>query len=370
MRAAVSWAMCAIALCGCASEIQTNEPCADGAEVFQGRCVDPTRRYEPTERIDTGNVVAPGGMPSALELPEPPKSGFRLVVPPQNLAPGDELSRCFAWPYPSIQNKYVYAARIYSTGGLHHSNMYGVTLHATLGASPYPDCNPGQSDILGKLDQLLAGNIPDVLFANSTQILDGEGIVFAPGMAFQLHTDGREVATSIHFLNPTAEPVLVEVVYDFFTMPADQVTNELVPYYFDNYAFQVPAGTTQDVATTCQLFGGNLVSMMPHTHKRTQAFTVDLLADDGSEQRIFEAGDYDLESDIRVFSEPIDLSAFSHVRHTCTIQNDLDVPIDYGIGDNEMCTLFGYMFPPQAQAIGVVLSGGSTCASLHLGASR
>jgi hypothetical protein len=365
MRAAVSWALCAVALGGCGGAAE--EPCADGAEMFAGRCVDPTRRYEPADRIDFDNVSAPGGMPSTLKLPEAPKSGFRLVVPPQTLAPGAELSRCIAWPYPSFENKYVYAARIYSSGGLHHSNMYGVALNQT--PSPYPDCNPGQSDVLGKVDQLLAGNIPDVLFANSTQIEGGEGIAFPPGMAFQVHTDGREVATSIHFLNPSTEPIVVEVVYDFFTMPFEQLTTELVPYYFDNYAFQVPAGATQDVATTCQLYGGSLVSMMPHTHKRTQAFAVDLLADDGTEQRVYDGGEFDLESDIRVFSEPIDLTAFSQIRHTCTINNDLDVPISYGNGDMEMCTLFGYMFPPEAQALGVVLSG-STCSSLNLGASR
>ena len=123
------------------------------------------------------------------------------------------------------------------------------------------------------------------------------------------------------------------------------------------------------MATTCELFGGNLVSMMPHTHKRTREFAVDLLTSDGSERRVYEAREYDLESDIRVFSEPIDLAPYSHVRHTCTIQNDLGVPINYGIGDNEMCTLFGYMFPPEAQMLGVVASG-TSCVALHLGANR
>jgi hypothetical protein len=364
MRAAF-WVAGCVLLCACSGETSgANAACAP-----TGECVDPTRRYEPAERIDFDNVVAPGGMATILDLPEPPKSGFRLIVPPRQLEPGAEVSTCVAWPYPQIRHKHVYAARIYSTGGLHHSNMYGISLHPTLGPSPYPRCNPGQTDIVGRVGELLAGNIPDVLFANSTQIVEGEGIVFAPGMAFALHTDGREIATSIHFLNTNPEPTTVEVVYDFFTMPEDEVTTELVPYYFDNYAFQVPPDTEQDVATTCSIYGGNLVSLMPHTHRRTKAFVVDLLQDDAAEQRIYEGVGFDLESDIRVFSEPIDLSGYSQIRHTCTIDNDLGVPIEYGIGDNEMCTLFGYLFPPEAQPIGITLTGES-CTSLHLGASR
>ena len=39
-----------------------------------------------------------GAMPTQLDLPDPPKSGFRLIVPPRNLASGAEESYCVAWP--------------------------------------------------------------------------------------------------------------------------------------------------------------------------------------------------------------------------------------------------------------------------------
>ena len=286
--------------------------CKAGEEFFQGRCVDPTHRYEPKARIDFDNVVSYGEMPRSSCLPDPPKSGFRLVVEPQVLGPGEERSTCIAWGYPELVHRHVYAARLYVNTGLHHSNMFGMPLHPTLGASPYPGCNPQQADLFAHQNEILNGTIPDVLFANSTQVVGGEVLLFAPGMGFKLTTDGREVATTIHFLNPSTTEQRIEVVYDFFTMPADQVVNDLVPYYFDNFSFQVPPSSTQDVSLTCgPLAGGNLVSLMPHTHKRARAFTVDLIAEDGSEKRIYEGGDYDLESDIVVFAKPIAWTARS-----------------------------------------------------------
>src|SRR5690349_4823292 len=48
-----------------------------------GECIDPLRRFEPAERVDFDNVVRYGDAVLTLDLPEPPKSGFRLVVAPR-----------------------------------------------------------------------------------------------------------------------------------------------------------------------------------------------------------------------------------------------------------------------------------------------
>src|SRR6185503_13333845 len=185
---------------------------------------DAIGRYEPATRIDFDNVVSYGDAP-ALDLPEPPKSGFRLVVPPMDLEPGEELEDCRAWAYPSIKHKNVYAARLYTSGSLHHSNMYGTAIPAS-GPSLYPACSQAQIDAFSVPD---LENIIYVLFANSTQIESGEQIVFEPGMAFKLTTEGREVTTNIHWLNPTSRRIRSEVVYDFYTMPDELVEIELVP---------------------------------------------------------------------------------------------------------------------------------------------
>ncbi len=345
--------------------------CPSGQDSIDGRCVESWRRYEPLARVDLNNVVVYGEMPTQLSLPDPPKSGFRLIVPPQDMGPGEEKSMCIAWAYPKLRNQHVYSARLYTTGGLHHSNMFGMVQHPTLGPSPYPACNQGQSDLFAHAGEIAQGIIPDVLFANSTQVIGGEQLVFAPGMGFKITTDGREVATSIHFLNPSSERKRVEIVYDFYTMPLDKVEKDLVPYYYDNFSFEIAANTTADITTTCNLFGaGNIVSLMPHTHQRAKEFTVDLLMNDGSEKRIYTGGTFDLESDIEVFDQPIDLANARQIRHTCTVQNELGAPIRYGNGTNEMCTLFGYLYPPSAQSLGIVQEGSSNCTAMNIGAGR
>jgi hypothetical protein len=361
-------ALCSLAACS-GKEEAGPVACGAGEELSEGACIEALRRYEPKERIDVDNVRAYGGLPTNLELPEPPKSGFRLVVPPRTLTPSEEVQGCSAWGYPNIRHKNIYAARVYTSGALHHSNMYGVPLAAS-GPSPYPDCTAGQADIFSQVPNFLTGNIMDVLFANSTQIEGGEQIVFRKGMAFPITTEGREVATTIHWLNVTSREVTSEVVYDFFTMPEDQMTETLVPFVFENQAFSIPPQTTGKIETTCDLVQhGNIVSIMPHTHKRVTSFEVDLLKADGSPVRIFEDTAFDTASDITVFDEPISLEGFTQIHHACTVNNDLSSPIVWGVGQNEMCTLFGYLYPPGAQMLGYVGSP-DNCLALDLGTAR
>src|SRR5690606_30729577 len=124
---------------------------------------------------------------------------------------------------------------------------------ADSGPSAYPECADGQSDIFNQVQNWQEGDITDVLFANSTQVAGGETIAFPGGMAFTIVTEAREIATSIHWLNTSSQEVVAEVVYDFFTMPDDQMTEVLVPFVFDNQAFTVPPRTTTDVTATCEL---------------------------------------------------------------------------------------------------------------------
>ena len=341
--------------------------CSDGEELLDGRCVDPLRRYEPEEQLDVDNVMVFSDMPQTLELPPPPKSGFRLVVPPRELGPGEEISSCHSWPIPKVKHQFVYAARIYTTPGLHHSNMLGVPKHSS-GNSPYPECAPGQGDIGSHVQSALTGNPPEVVFANSTQIAGGESIIFPPGMGYRLNFE-HEIATSIHWLNPSAESTTVETVYDFFTMPDEMLEEELVPFYFDNFSFEIPAQSTGDIVTECPLFGGNMVTMMVHTHERAFEVTTELLDGSGAATEVYRLGDFSNETDIHMFDEPLSLEGSQSVRYTCKVNNELTKTIDYGIGTDEMCTLFGYMYPPSAQVLGMERDG-SGCIGAHIGAIR
>ena len=349
---------------GCGSE-EDLLLCGGGTVLFRDACIDPVRRYEPAAQLDLDNVVAYGEPLQDLELPPPPKSGFRIVAPPRTLQPGEEVSFCLSWPIPEVTHKIVHGGRLYTTSGLHHSNMVAKPVVPELGPNPYPKCHPGAGDPFSNI----GAGIPDVLFANSTQVVGEETIKFPEGMGYVLDTT-REISTSIHYLNTQTEPQRIELAYDFFTMPADELTQEVAPFVVQIEEFFIPPHTTEAVGTTCTVFGGNIVSLMPHTHDLAQRFTVDFTSFDGQARRVYDDGAYDLASDIRSYDPPLDLEGVASIRHECLFNNTHDIGVEYGLGKNEMCILFGYIYPPVKQFAGLVPEDGANCSSLQLGLFR
>lgn len=338
--------------------------CAADQELFQGACVDPARRYEPKDRVDHDNVAAYGDPLTQIKLPDPPKSGFRIVAPPIKLAPGEEVETCLSWPIPSTMEHIVYAGRLYATPGLHHSNVITKPVNPMTGPNPYPGCNPGAADPFSQLPAV----IPDVLFANSTQVVGEETLAFPPGMGFR-YDPTREIATTIHYLNTTAAPIVVEVAYDFFTMGEATLEREVAPFSLGVNDFLIPPHSVGKVSADCQVFGGSVVSMMPHTHKLAQDFTVDLMSS-GKADRVMETGPYGLGSDIHVYDPQITLKGVSSVKFECTFNNTTNHDVVYGIGENEMCILFGYMYPVSAQFVGFAPHQGDPCQSTQIGLFR
>jgi hypothetical protein len=339
--------------------------CPPGREAFRGACVEPARRYEPQSPLDHDNVAAYGEPLTQLDLPPPPRSGFRLVAPPRVLAPGEEALFCLSWPIPATTHHIVYAARLYTTPGLHHSNVITKPVDPKLGPNPYPSCHPGAADPFADL----GAGVPDVLFANSTQIVGEETIVFPPGLGYRLDP-AREIATSMHLLNPGAAPLRVEVAYDVFTMPASELSDEVAPFALSIASFSIPPHTEKTVGTTCKIFGGDVVTLMPHTHRLARSFTVDLLGWDGHARRVLDVGALDGTSEIRSYDPGLDLDDVATMRFSCLFDNTTDHEVHWGLGDNEMCTLFGYIWPAEKQFIGAAPSETKLCSTLQIGLLR
>jgi hypothetical protein len=367
---AFAFALVSLSAAACTSEppTETTPPgpatCKADQELFHGVCVDPAERYEPTDRVDHDNVAAYGDPLVQLKLPDPPKSGFRLVAPPRTLAPGEEIETCLSWPMPSTKEHIVYAGRLHATSGLHHSNVIAKPVNKMTGPNPYPACNPGASDPFSQLPDV----IPDALFANSTQVVGDETLAFPPGMGFRLDPS-REIATSIHYLNTGAAPEVVEIVYDFFTMPEADLEHEVAAFTLGVNDFLVPPHSVGDVGADCQVFGGAIVSMMPHTYKLAENFTVDLTRD-GQQERVLESGPYGLGSDIHVYDPQISLKGVTSLKFDCHFNNTTNHDVTYGIGENEMCILFGYIYPVKTQFVAYAAHQGDACQSIQIGLFR
>lgn len=349
---------------GCGGSDSPEGPltCAAGEELFRGRCVDPAARYEPEERLDTDNVSAYGDPLTQITLPDPPKSGFRIIAPPRLMQPGEEIDTCVAWPYPTFQNKIVYSAKIYTTPGLHHSNLIAKPVNPDTGPNPYPLCHPGASDPFADI----GNGIPDVLFASSTQIEGGETLTFAPGMGFRLDTT-REIVTNIHFLNTLADPLLVEVAYDFFTMSDAELETEVAPFSMQVDDFLIPPHSQGVVESSCATFGGNIVEMLPHTHKLRKSFSVDFIDFQGKSENAITYGAFDTKSEIKVFDPALSIDNVDRIHFSCAFDNTTDHDVKYGLGENEMCILFGYLYPLDAQFVAHAPTTDSECQSIRLG---
>lgn len=354
--------ICVTALAACADE----ETCPEGTEQNDsGRCVDPSARYEPSERIDEDNVVAYGEPLDVLSLPEPPKSGFRVVAPPITLEPGEEISTCLSWPYPAIKNTLVYSARVYATPGLHHSNVIAKPVNKELGPNPYPECNPGADDPFSEMPEV----IPDVLFASSTQVSGREELVLAKGLAFRIDPT-REIATNYHLLNAGSEPQRIEVAYDFFTMPDAYLEHEVAPFAMQVNDFLIPPHTTQEVGTTCRVFGGEVVSIMPHYHQFAERYVTEIVPPQGEARIVYEDTGFDTDSDILTYDPPLSLDTYDSLRFGCRFNNTTDHDIQFGLGENEMCVLFGYLYPVEKQVVGFSPFQGEPCESYQIGLFR
>lgn len=335
-------------------------------EIFKGACVEPMRRYEPAERVDNENVVAFGDPLTKISLPDPPKRGFRLIAEPRTLAPGEEIETCIAWPFPKgLSSDILYAGHLYTTSGLHHSNVVTKPADAELGPQPYPNCHPGAYDPFGDLPDTIA----DVLFANSTQVLGGETLALPPGVGFRVDRT-RDIVTNIHFLNTSIEPVVIEVAYDLFAMQEEDLEHEAAPFAMQVNDFLIPPHSKQTIGSTCQVFGGTLVSLMPHTHDLLEHMSVDIVHLDGESTRVYEKGAFDTESDIRVYNPSIVMKSTDSLRYACDFNNTTDHNVRYGIGENEMCVLFGYLYPVQKQLVAYSDFQGDPCSSFQIGLFR
>ena len=126
--------------------------------------------------------------------------------------------------------------------------------------------------------------------------------------------------------------------------------------------------TIGKVGSTCSVYNGKVVTLMPHTHKLSQGFTVDLLKTDGTAERVLDDGAFDAQSHIQVFDPQLDLSGVSQMKFECTFNNTTNHDVVYGIGENAMCVLFGYLYPPHSQFVAYSDYQGKPCNSIQIGA--
>ncbi len=285
------------------------------------------------------------GAPPARQPPADAVGGFMIQLPPMTLQPGDELLPCVVFPLDVMgPSRIVGGATLNATPGLHHGN---ITTRPSTGSGVRP-CD--RNDVGSEALDVLAGGA--VLFASSTQVMGTEWQSFPAGMGYRLK-DGYEIVARMHYLNASTQPIVVQPSYQWYTIAESALVQELAPFIWDYGKFSIAPHTTLKVTGECTFPRADhpmhLVNLLPHMHKLGIEFDAGVIGGPLDGQDFLVSPGYDPEKGVLTQYDPaIDLTGTDGVTFSCTWNNTTDLTIVEGIGQNEMCMLFGYAYPPAA----------------------
>ncbi len=291
------------------------------------------------------NVAIPPEPPVGTDpLQQPPANtvgGFRIQIPETTLAPGQEIEPCFIFPLEITgPSRIVGGAVLHTQPGMHHGNI--TTRHKTgegIRSCPPNDGDPATDVING------GGN---VLFGSSTQISGDEWYRFADGEGYRV-LDSFEIVARMHFLNPTDEELTVAPSYEWFTIDEATLTNELGAFIWMYNNFEIPPLSQKTVTAHCDLPGDHpmhVVSLLPHMHALGTSLDASYAGGPFDGEKFLDSPGYDPDNGVLVqYDPPIDLEPVRGFSFSCTWNNTLPVTIREGVGDNEMCMIFGYAWP-------------------------
>lgn len=283
-----------------------------------------------------------------LPTPAPPDNavgGFAIQIPEITLQPGEEKEPCYLLPLEiSGPSRFVTAGVLTTQTGLHHGN---ITTRPKTGDG-IRKCEPGGNGSLAV--EIASGGA--VLFGSSTQIQSTEWQRFPAGMAYRV-PDGQEIVARMHYLNASPHPITLAPRYQWFTIAEADMRQRVAPFAWMYMQFHIPPHSQLTVSGDCPLERPMyVVQTLPHMHALGTRFTLSLLGGPRDGTPVFDNDTYGRrgETDIRLYDPAIDLTQGglgTGARFSCSWMNTFDKVIEYGTGDNEMCILFGYAYPPE-----------------------
>ncbi|NUO54414.1 MAG: hypothetical protein HOV80_36690 [Polyangiaceae bacterium] len=285
--------------------------------------------------------------------------GFSVQVPSITIQPGEELFPCFIAPLERTGPSRVVGGGTVTVGkGMHHGN---ITSRPKTGEGFRP-C-PDDGGLAGEAGDVLAGGA--VLFGSTTQVEGQEWRTFPDGMGFPIGDDS-EIVLRLHLLNTSQEPIDVAPKYEWFTIDEAQVTHLLGPLIWRYASFEIPPNAEATVTTDCTLGTAepmHIVDMMPHMHKLGTAFKASFIGGDLDGQMFLDSPGYNPDGLITSFDPAVVIQPGDGFQFSCTWKNTFDKTILEGVGDNEMCMMFGYAWPYES-ALSAVAAPGGGCAML------
>lgn len=274
---------------------------------------------------------------------EPPANtvgSFSIQLPDTVLSPGREFEPCWIFPLELEGPSHFVGGAVLRTGpGMHHGN---ITTRPKTGEG-IRECPPNDGD--PATDVASGGN---VLFGSSTQVSGEEWYRFADGEAYRV-LDTYEIVARMHYLNPSDQEITVAPSYEWFTIDESKVEREIGAFIWMYQNFEIPPLSTTTVTGDCTLPGEHpmhVVSLLPHMHKLGKSLQATYTGGRFDGEAFLDSQGYDPDNGVLTFYDPpVDLTDSVGIKFSCTWENTFNRTIREGIGDNEMCMVFGYAWP-------------------------
>lgn len=264
---------------------------------------------------------------------------------PITVSPGEETAAlCQQWTPGHAEALSVNALRMVSSGGYHHMNFFYVPEDHMPGPDgTFPCADRGY-------DMRVAALLGGVLFAQSTQATS-EVQQFGPGAVVQI-PPGFKVVGNLHLLNTTPDPLEAHLRFELFTLPDDRISSRLTGFMLQYGALDIAGTARSQFSTTCSfdashqaLFGRpadfGIRWLLPHYHALGELLRVELLREGGSEVLV-ETTKPIGEPVGKAFDPPATLVAGDQIHLTCGFDNPGTSSVGWGLGEAEMCIVFGF----------------------------
>jgi hypothetical protein len=272
--------------------------------------------------------------PDPEEAPPPYEATVTHAIESVELGPGEERLACASWTVENDFPLYVTGTRFANLGSFHHSNWFVVPDTVYEGPDGIWDC-----DERG-FDAIAAVQTGTVLFAQSTQAWT-ERQAFREGATIRIPERSRIVA-EVHLLNltPASRSTGAWISLDL-VHPRYHIRN-LEPLQLLYYDLAIPARSEVRFSGSCKFPGGMLLDyVLPHYHASGNFFELEVEHTDGTSTSLYRREDFDASALGRAFGKPVEIEEEERLRFTCGYDNWYSRDLEWGIGIDEMCVVFG-----------------------------
>jgi len=261
------------------------------------------------------------------DLP-PPETGFQIVTPEIEIAPGEEVTYCYYTTVPIDAVAGVKRWESHMTPGSHHLILY------LLGNGPADgtlteDCN------------FFDGGSGAPVWAYAAQTVDA-AFAMPDGVGMDIGADQRAVV-QMHYLNASDDPIVAHVAINGETHEPGAEYIKAAPYVTYNTQISIDPGEPGSAGGSCQVPpNAKFFLMSTHSHR----FSTRTEVKNGGEM-VLESNNWEHPESQAWEAEPFYEFTSGRLDYRCEYFNGSEQVVETGDSalTDEMCMAVGYFFP-------------------------